>query len=317
MPVKLNSKTSPINSKNFEYQENQIKTNSNQNTETLLKSKQQEEKHQESNENINKKDDSAYCSSISSTVSSQDAELNKLQEKSGDLNIQNINNNSELQSSCEIENQKNLEKENQDIKNSIDQLEKSNLNLKESLIDVEKNSNNLHHQNGINCSNNLKSKRNSIKDSIGELNQLLLSSTAANQLTNSMNANILHEEITNKASNSLNIKQRRTSSTSLTAACMTACNSSSSSPMFRPPSNLPPVENSEIIELDIDTYRLIMQDLQNTKSILHKLSNFLREPIYNDSSFNCNFTHLESNDEYGAKSSSVSCTCSVIDHVII
>ena len=73
----------------------------------------------------------------------------------------------------------------------------------------------------------------------------------------------------------LSLKQRRTSSTSLTS---TSTATTTHHAMFKPPSNLPPVGNSEIIQLDIDTYRLIMQELHTTKAILHKLSYALREP---------------------------------------
>lgn len=49
-------------------------------------------------------------------------------------------------------------------------------------------------------------------------------------------------------------------------------------PLFRLPSNLPPIENGEVIQMDIETYRALMQDLQNFKTILHKLASSLREP---------------------------------------
>ncbi len=58
----------------------------------------------------------------------------------------------------------------------------------------------------------------------------------------------------------------------------TTNNNNNNNGMFRPPSNLPPAESSEIIQIDLDSFRLIMQDMQNTKMLLYKLSNILREP---------------------------------------
>jgi len=92
------------------------------------------------------------------------------------------------------------------------------------------------------------SRRQSIKESIGELNQLISSEEHPN----------ISKDI---------IKQRRTSSTSLSER--------ERGPMFRPPSNLPPAENSEVIQLDIETYRAILQDAQQTKVLLCKLFNML------------------------------------------
>lgn len=93
-------------------------------------------------------------------------------------------------------------------------------------------------------------------------------------------------------------KLRRTSSTSLAnvSGAFASSSPNTQSPMFKPPSNLKPAENSEVIELDIDTYRMLLQDLQNTKTILHKLVNVLREPSAN--SFNNNNTngHAEPGD---------------------
>lgn len=94
-------------------------------------------------------------------------------------------------------------------------------------------------------------------------------------------------------------KLRRTSSTSLAnvSGAFASSSPNTHSPMFKPPSNLKPAENSEVIELDIDTYRMLLQDLQNTKTILHKLVNVLREPSAN--SFNNNNTnngHAEPGD---------------------
>ncbi len=89
------------------------------------------------------------------------------------------------------------------------------------------------------------SRQQSIKESIGELNQLISTEDVSRDL----------------------IKQRRTSSTSMSER--------ERGPMFRPPSKLPPAENSEVIQLDIETYRAILQDAQQTKVILCKLFNML------------------------------------------
>ena len=82
-----------------------------------------------------------------------------------------------------------------------------------------------------------------IEESVGELNQLIVSSSSINS------SSVYNQEI------------QETSST-----------------MLKPPSNLPPVENGELIVLDLETYRLLMQDLQNCKIILHKLGAVLKEP---------------------------------------
>lgn len=65
--------------------------------------------------------------------------------------------------------------------------------------------------------------------------------------------------------------------TAVTATNATATTQQQSQPMFRLPSNLPPIENGEVIQMDIETYRALMQDLHNFKTILHKLANTLRD----------------------------------------
>ena len=90
------------------------------------------------------------------------------------------------------------------------------------------------------------SKQSSVRESVSELGQLMATSEERRQL-------------------------RRGSSLSL-------ANGDEMSPMFRPPSNLPPVENGEVIVLDIEAYRLIMQDVQNLKTLLYRFANGLREP---------------------------------------
>jgi hypothetical protein len=145
------------------------------------------------------------------------------------------------------------------------------------------------------------SNNTSIKESVGELNQLMLMSTssicssliginedvaaaAATTTTTVSHSNSTHNVAkdsnnnNNKLTNSI-IKQRRTSSSSLSLN-----NNLSSIPaaassviQFKIPSNLPPVENGEMITMDLETYRLLVQDLQDTKIILHKLINILRD----------------------------------------
>ncbi|RNA29633.1 hypothetical protein BpHYR1_012361, partial [Brachionus plicatilis] len=83
-------------------------------------------------------------------------------------------------------------------------------------------------------------KRHNIEESVDELNQLIVSSSTIHSAA--------HQE------------------------------SQETSAMLKPPSNLPPVENGEVITLDLDTYRMLMQDLQNCKIILHKLGAILKEP---------------------------------------
>ncbi len=77
--------------------------------------------------------------------------------------------------------------------------------------------------------------------------------------------------------NSATLKQRKASTTSFSLN-QSLTTPTPPSPMFKPPSQLPPVENGEVITLDIETYRFIMQDLQSTKAILYKVANMLREP---------------------------------------
>jgi hypothetical protein len=89
---------------------------------------------------------------------------------------------------------------------------------------------------------------------------------------------VTNDESLIKSSNSL--KNRKSSTYSMNQSL----NGQPASPMFKPPSQLPPVENGEVIQLDIETYRFLMQDLQSTKAILYKVANMLREPT-NESVF--------------------------------
>ncbi|CAF0765729.1 unnamed protein product [Brachionus calyciflorus] len=105
------------------------------------------------------------------------------------------------------------------------------------------------------CVNNNTSKS-SIEKSVGELNQLIVSSSSiCSSTTASQDEKI--EKLNSKESVSVG---------------------PAPPPIFKPPSNLPPVENGEVIVLDIETYRLLLQDLQSCKIILHKLGAVLKEP---------------------------------------
>jgi hypothetical protein len=75
-------------------------------------------------------------------------------------------------------------------------------------------------------------------------------------------------------------KPTRTSSSSLSlngAAAITTTPNTAGGVQFKMPSNLPPVENGEVITIDIETYRMLVQEIQDTKIILHKLAQVLRE----------------------------------------
>lgn len=247
-----------------------------------------------SNGSLIKREDSAYCSSTSSTVSSQEAEMNnkispaKDEElESDELKNELINHNEETDSEFVNADDDYAE----DNLNTIDNLKQTimNLDLKSSshLLNLDQiselnfdlnnnnsNSNNKQDNRNSICSvSKLKlANRNSIRDSIGELSQLMSTSVSCASPTCEEKTPTSGTTTTTNTNNNNNNKQRRSSSTS-------ASNSASvSSQLFRPPSNLPPAENSEIIQLDIDSFRLIMQDIQNTKMILYKLASVLREP---------------------------------------
>lgn len=250
-----------------------------------------------------KREDSAYCSSTSSTVSSQETEINnkfpnskipieepdKAEEAPNDLNEETDSefNHDEEEEDYTEDNLDNLKQTimNLDLKSSsnmlnLDQISELNFDLKQDRNSVVSSSGNNRNRN-----------RSSIRDSIGELSQLMTMSVSgvSNQLTNSASPSLTGTSLSEEASTASNksSKQRRTSSTSL-GNNLTAVQQQQQ-PMFRPPSNLPPAENSEIIQIDIDSFRLIMQDIQNTKIILYKLANILREPQSTASnSFNLN-----------------------------
>lgn len=124
-------------------------------------------------------------------------------------------------------------------------------------------------------------RTNSIRDSVGELKDLMLiSSTSIGSSTLETDNDQLVQQ-PHLLHHHHHQKVRRTSSASLTGGVGGAGGSNTghpAMPMFKPPSNLPPIENGEVIQMDIETYRLLMQDLQNFKTILHKLAGTLREP---------------------------------------
>lgn len=110
-----------------------------------------------------------------------------------------------------------------------------------------------------------------IQDSLGELNHLMMTSSSTSSIPVTIHATTTTP---NKNESSSIQKQRKLSTTSFSSLNPIT----SPAPMFKPPSQLPPVENGEVIQLDIETYRFLMQDLQSTKAILCKVANMLREP---------------------------------------
>jgi hypothetical protein len=92
---------------------------------------------------------------------------------------------------------------------------------------------------------------------------------SANKISNSISSNSCSNSVSSGPA------PRRTSSCSLS---LNATNTpATNSVQFKMPSNLPPVENGEVITIDIETYRQLVQDLQDTKIILHRLIHLLRE----------------------------------------
>jgi hypothetical protein len=250
---------------------------------------------------LSKKEDSAYSSSTSSTVSSQEAEsrisflsnefknpnkTNLLDSSSTD-NFSSAKNTNQEKSIVTLENEngenKNSNNEN-DLKilTSVEFTEETNLNVtqefKQSIVNLETdNSRICKDGDSISLTTNKeqsshsrlsKSSHNKIQDSLGELNNLMM--TSSSSIASSIP--VTNEESTLKNSNSL--KHRKSSMFSMNQST----NGQHVSPMFKPPSQLPPVENGEVIQLDIETYRFLMQDLQSTKAILYKVANMLREP---------------------------------------
>lgn len=320
MPVKSNSLAQT--SSKLDSMSNKIpkQTNKSLNLTTSREYKKTETHHKvrsslNNGETRIKREDSAYCSSTSSTVSSQEVEISKF--PVNNLLMQSNTNKEESNHNEQVEvKNDDLKSEPDQIEPEIKQLESSDdlinseefksANILEEKIEsiestgtnqsVEKNeetqkpecanedfkkamdieSNDEVNEGDFvsikpNSSGKKLTKRNSIKESIGELNELMSNTSLT-----------LNDE--SKPNNACG-KQRRTSSASLSQASGSSGSThNSSAPMFRPPSNLPPTENGEVIQLDIETYRLLLQDLQNTKTILHKLVNVLREP--SSSSFN-------------------------------
>ena len=284
-----------------------------------------------------KREDSAYCSSTSSTVSSQETEVNKFPtNKSAQdtaltsaatddvqsstkpshhptLSLVDSNNNNNEETDSEFNHEDDYTEDN------LDQLKQTIMNL-----DLKSSSNMLHldqisemnfdtraekndsPSTTISSVNNhsvgkLRSNRNSssIRDSIGELSQLMtMSISVSNNHSGSTSLNDEPTSTTPKSSASSS-KLRRISAASMTSSTNQSNlqqQQQQTPPMFKPPSNLPPAENSEIIQIDIDTFRLLMQDMQNTKIILYKLANVLREPQVNTNLNNSDSSLFSSDD---------------------
>jgi hypothetical protein len=254
----------------------------------------------ESTINQSKKEDSAYSSSTSSTASSQEVDSrisllsNEFQSTKNNYKIdiqstQNVNSSvnqkEKTETSLENENGENNKSFNDKaVKESIN--EENNLNLthelQQSLVNLEnlsssKDGDSISLATSKDQSVNFKLSKcnnNQIQDSLGELNNLMM--TSSSSIASSIP--VTNEESLLKSSNSL--KNRKSSTYSMNQSM----NGQPASPMFKPPSQLPPVENGEVIQLDIETYRFLMQDLQSTKAILYKVANMLREPT-NESVF--------------------------------
>jgi len=298
-----------------------------------------------------KREDSAYCSSTSSTVSSQETEINKFPTKksthetvlsgastdphattkSGHHNphhhhtliLVDSNNNNNEETDSEFNHDEDYSEDN------LDQLKQTIMNL-----DLKSSSNMLHldqisemnfdtraekndsPSTTISSVNNhtlgkIRSNRNSssIRDSIGELSQLMnMSISVSNNHSASPSLNdessSTNSSTTPKSSISSS-KLRRTSAASIGNTTNQSNvqqlqhqqqQQQQTQPMFKPPSNLPPAENSEVIQIDIDTFRLLMQDMQNTKIILYKLANVLREPQVNNNLNNSDCSLFSSDD---------------------
>ena len=228
--------------------------------------------------NTIKREDSAYCSSTSSTVSSQDVEINRYNSKSNCELCSGTSSTNEITTDCMANktdgNEAHLNSKNDDLddNNLSDNIE-SDMRLNENDDSIK--------------SNSISSKIvPSIKESFDELNQL----KQQQHLLNSQSTDVLDDLSLDNSSikNCANLRQRRTSLNSVNSNLSTSTNS----PMFKPPSKLPPCENSEIIQIDIETFRLVMQDIQNTKTILYKLAHLLREPTSNAFSNNGNNDNL-------------------------
>ena len=208
--------------------------------------------------NINiKREDSAYCSSTSSTASSGSATSSE--------NVSALK--SETTSMGSSSSSKLDEHTNNNSANVTANLDDS------SLLMLKKSEENL--ANNPNHTNTANKNESNIQESIGELNHLMLVSSSSIG-SSSLIGNDELGSLTNHSSSVL--KQRRTSSASLNNAAATTPGGNNASISFKMPSNLPPPENGEVITIDLETYRLLIQDLQDCKLILHKLASILKEP---------------------------------------
>lgn len=73
-----------------------------------------------------------------------------------------------------------------------------------------------------------------------------------------------------------NIVEQKQLANEQQAAATSSCNNLH----FKLPSNLPAPsveDGGEVIQIDVETYRLLVQDLQDCKLILHKLASLMRD----------------------------------------
>lgn len=243
------------------------------------------------NEEKLKQEDSDYGSSTNSTVNSQDPVNSKKEQDELNDDLIMIN-----KSDKPNDEQNNLftdvdEYDRESNQNVDDYIEDQLIsNLKKTLINLDSAGDQIDLNPKLSHLKQQSNTRTNIKDSLGELNQLMIkSSSSLGSILSVPTDDSPHQQRLNSTNNNNNnmnianqIKQRRTSSNSIQNNTSNLNGTpTSNTPMFKPPSGLPPVENGEVIQIDIETYRLIMQDLQNTKTILYKLANTLREPSNN------------------------------------
>jgi hypothetical protein len=143
--------------------------------------------------------------------------------------------------------------------------------------------------NSIGSNNSVKSssRPGHIRDCIDELNQL--TSTTQSEAPNDVN-----QMNSSLSSSSTSLQQQQ-----------------QQQPMFRPPSNMPPLSDGEVIQLDIDTYRMLLHDLQSTKTLLHKLVTLLREPSTVNHQCSCLHNNYKYNN-YNSNSMTNSITSSTV-----
>jgi hypothetical protein len=209
--------------------------------------------------------DSAYCSSTSSASTSSSGLNSNSNNRCDDLNSENTN---------DINNNNNSDKTGENIfVNDTSVVKKIHT---ESLLDSEAESS---------SKNSSLKRRTSIKESIGELNQLMSSNSASASSSMCSGLNSLHNAPLTSTDETINVNsaafylnnhyqhkiaQRRSSANTVNGL-------SNNNLQFKLASQLPPLENGEIITLDIETYRLLLQDMQDCKLVLYKLASLLRD----------------------------------------